>query len=113
MPRSAMATGRADYVLPAAAIAETLVRLAGGHEHVEREAVMISHQDSTTDPIERDVREQEAGSRDGRTSVVTCPDCGGVLWQANNGALVNFACHIGHRYGPDTLLVQKTEDLEA
>ena len=27
--------------------------------------------------------------------------------------LVNFRCHIGHRYTPDSLLVEKTEHLEA
>jgi two-component system chemotaxis response regulator CheB len=63
--------------------------------------------------ISEDIREQERGTRTGQVTVLSCPDCGGVMWQTTCGTYVDFSCHIGHRYSSDTLLVQKTEQLEA
>lgn len=74
---------------------------------------MLRDDETIKASIQEDIREQIAGKRDGQPSVVSCPDCGGVLWQMDQGRLVDFQCHIGHRYTADTVLVQKTEQLEA
>lgn len=50
---------------------------------------------------------------DGDATVFTCPDCGGVLWQDGTNTRVGFRCHVGHTYGPELLLGQKSEELEA
>jgi|tagenome__1003787_1003787.scaffolds.fasta_scaffold20060408_1 hypothetical protein len=42
-----------------------------------------------------------------------CPDYSGAMCRAGDQHFVDFSCHIGHRYESDTLLVQKTEQLEA
>ena len=70
-------------------------------------------QDRVSAAIQENIREQISGTRDGNTSVLSCPDCGGVMWQINQGSVVNFQCHIGHRYSPDSVLIEKTEQLEA
>jgi two-component system chemotaxis response regulator CheB len=36
--------------------------------------------------------------RMGPPSPFTCPDCGGTLWQGEDGELLQFHCHVGHRY---------------
>jgi two-component system, chemotaxis family, protein-glutamate methylesterase/glutaminase len=74
---------------------------------------MLRDDDTIDASIQEDIRDQIAGKRDGGTSVLSCPDCGGVLWQMNKGRLLDFQCHIGHRYTADTMLVEKTEQLEA
>jgi len=58
---------------------------------------------SVSDPIEvasrlaeDDIASQEHGDRKGKISVLTCPDCGGVLWQVDDQDLLEFRCHTGH-----------------
>lgn len=72
------------------------------------------------DPVERivqnvesDMSEQATHGRAGRITMLTCPECGGSLWQADEERLVSFRCHVGHVYAADALLVEKTEALEA
>src|SRR5215212_5648034 len=62
--------------------------------------------------IADDIKEQEQGARSGQTSTYSCPDCGGVLWQLDEKSVPHFQCHVGHRYGPDELVVAKSRALE-
>jgi two-component system chemotaxis response regulator CheB len=43
----------------------------------------------------------------------TCPDCGGTLWQADSSPVTRFQCHVGHAWGVESLLGNKSEELEA
>lgn len=36
--------------------------------------------------------------RNGKRSVLSCPDCGGVMWEHTEGELVRYRCHVGHAY---------------
>jgi two-component system chemotaxis response regulator CheB len=63
--------------------------------------------------IERDMAEQEANGRGGQTSLFTCPECGGAMWQVDDQALARFRCHVGHAYYGETLLAEQSEALEA
>ena len=76
--------------------------------------------------IGRDIEAQAGGRpRGGTGSVYCCPECGGVLWQIDEGggdtyggaddspAVTCFACHTGHTYAPELLLRLKSEALEA
>lgn len=36
--------------------------------------------------------------RIGRRSVLSCPDCQGVMWEIDEGELKRFRCHVGHTY---------------
>ena len=63
--------------------------------------------------IHQDFREQESNRRDGQLTMFTCPDCGGMLWQSDTGPILRFQCHVGHAWGVEALLDQKSENLEA
>jgi two-component system, chemotaxis family, protein-glutamate methylesterase/glutaminase len=43
--------------------------------------------------------EQEFGA----PTALTCPECGGALWQIEQDALVRYRCHVGHRFTEDSL----------
>jgi len=45
----------------------------------------------------------EMAARFGPPSALTCPDCGGALWQVEDGRLARYQCHVGHQYGPEAL----------
>ena len=74
---------------------------------------MQPDEDAVPIPIRRDLTAQENDERANETSVYSCPECGGVLWQIEAQEVVQFHCHVGHTYSPEGLMVQKSEALEA
>lgn len=49
--------------------------------------------------------------RIGRRSVLTCPDCNGVMWEINEGELTHYRCHVGHAYSEEALGFGMDENL--
>lgn len=75
---------------------------------------MLSQADPKTEAmIEKDKQAQEQGGRRGKVSVLTCPDCGGVMWQEDSAAMARFQCHTGHAYIGEQLMLELDEGLEA
>jgi two-component system chemotaxis response regulator CheB len=68
--------------------------------------------DDTRLTIQDGIRRQERGERAGESSVYTCPDCGGVLWQIDEGRDLTFSCHIGHAWEAGALVAAKTQVLQ-
>lgn len=115
MPSSAVENTKVDYVLPLAEIAPLLVRLA--REEADEEGAYPVPDDLKT---EGRIAEQEMNSEQmiasveklGRTSVFTCPDCHGTLWELHDGELLRYRCHVGHAYTADSLEAEQSEALE-
>jgi len=104
MPRSALRNVKVDHCLPLALIGPLLVRLAmtrdiprGKKRAVAKKRFMIP----------KDM-EKEFGLP---TSFV-CPECNGPLWETKPGRSLQFRCHEGHAYSPDSLLADHKEGLE-
>lgn len=49
--------------------------------------------------------------RIGRRSVLSCPDCGGVMWEIDEGDLVRYRCHVGHAYTAEVMSLALDESL--
>ena len=113
MPRSALRLVEADHVLPTAAIGPVLVSLAQESVRPERGERMADGEERLEKVIEEHFSEQAGNGRVEEVTVYTCPDCGGVMWQAETGPPLRFRCHVGHAYAPEPLLSQKSEDVEA
>lgn len=116
MPQSAIATELVDFVLPAVEIPARLAELAqkplpdNGHAAADDPAppdIVIE-----TNSAELDLDDMRKLDRIGDRSPLTCPDCGGVLWEMNHDALVRYRCHVGHAYTAETLLEKQTDELE-
>jgi two-component system, chemotaxis family, protein-glutamate methylesterase/glutaminase len=115
MPRRAIERATADHILPVAEIAAALTNLVqqpviaqGGHSMVDT----IDVEERLEDVIAEDFVEQAGNGRSEETTLFTCPDCGGVLWQGGEGPVLRFRCHVGHAFAPEVLLSQKSEELE-
>jgi two-component system chemotaxis response regulator CheB len=112
MPSNAMSNVAVDYVLPAEAIGTSLGRMVGQ----SREDVPVPVPSATLEvearmaDLDRDAMHEE--ERPGSPSVFACPECGGVLWEIDDGELMRFRCRVGHAYSPDTLGTKMTETLE-
>jgi PAS domain S-box-containing protein len=77
--------------------------------------LMPAESNPTTDPerlVERDVVAQVHGEREGQPSVYSCPQCGGVLWQASQANTLQFRCHVGHALSAQALFQAQRETLE-
>ncbi len=111
MPTSALRLVDADYVLPADEIGPLLHRLA--NEPVSQESMtMVDDEPQTNQIIARDIAELASDERANDLTIYTCPDCGGAMWQVEEGLSAQYACHVGHTYNPEYLFAHKTDELE-
>jgi two-component system, chemotaxis family, protein-glutamate methylesterase/glutaminase len=111
MPRTALQFVDADYVLPAAEIAATLTALAARRREGEV-ALMTTSEPERPRVIQEDLTEQGHNQRHNQLTPYTCPDCGGSLWQIEDGPIQRFHCHVGHIWSPEILMGHKAEQLE-
>jgi two-component system chemotaxis response regulator CheB len=113
MPRTARDIAGADYVLPLAQISTTLIDLVHRSPPKEGDTPVADPEENAQKVVQRAKAEQEAGGKRGDVSVLTCPECGGTLFQLENAKLIQFSCHVGHSYYAEALLAEQNEALEA
>jgi two-component system chemotaxis response regulator CheB len=116
MPASALAEVNIDHVLTTAGIQDFLMSL-------DRSTNSLPAPATNPRPLEPSLATEiiearlEAQSRDHRptdgATMYTCPDCGGTLWQVDEGAVLRFQCHVGHGWSWNALLEQKSDQLES
>lgn len=95
MPLSAIESTEVDYVLPAKEIGQKLVELANS-ESTERVL-----------PISSGGRNMAGNGQN-----YSCPECGGVLEEIEEGKMLRYRCRVGHLYSPDSLMADQTEAVE-
>lgn len=109
MPLSAMRGVEIDYVLKAAEMAPLITKLAyrekGG-------AAMTNRASAGPDPVERGT-DLTSGSPPGKLTPLTCPECGGSLWEQEDNRQIHFRCHVGHGYNVESLLQYHSQEVEA
>lgn len=110
MPESALSNVPVDYVLPIAEMGELLTRLvqipSSGNsnvpENIKLEAAIAERVVGTTDEV----------LRLGKPSTMTCPDCGGALFELRHGKLLRYRCHTGHGFTANALPKSTQHSLE-
>ena len=110
MPKSAIANVPVDHVVPLADIGSLLTDLV--HEPLPEQAEELKPEEREELP---DMSEQEErdGSIKGEPSGLTCPECGGGLFERPGGDLpLHFRCRTGHAYSPESLMAKQTDGLE-
>jgi two-component system chemotaxis response regulator CheB len=111
MPRNAMETMDVDYCLAKDEIAAVLVQLS--KEHAKESYVPVSADMKKETKIEAmDMGSIEDKDKPGTPSVFGCPDCGGILWELQDGELLRFRCRVGHAFGAEGLLSAQAEALD-
>jgi two-component system, chemotaxis family, protein-glutamate methylesterase/glutaminase len=113
MPRSALKHVSVDYVLPLAAIGETIARLV--REPVPSHVAQVTARDrmkiETEIAIEGDALRRGVMNM-GEISSNTCPECHGVLVKIQEGSVLRFRCHTGHAFSLQTLLVDVDDAID-
>lgn len=87
MPANAIAHVAVDAVVPSSLIAETVSAMVRGE----------------TPGPEGGSGEGPKTRGDDTTLTSVCPECGGVLTEEYRAGVVQWECHVGHRYSPSSL----------
>jgi two-component system chemotaxis response regulator CheB len=110
MPRSALEYVKADYIVPAARLAETLL------EVVRQPEAMAGRLPAGTGKEVRisefDLDEIENPEKVGKLSPLACPECNGTLREMENGGPIRYRCHVGHSFTAANLLAEKANTFE-
>ncbi|HYE01912.1 MAG TPA: chemotaxis protein CheB [Phycisphaerales bacterium] len=106
LPLNAVQHVEVDHIVRSSDMASLLVRLAheieSGRGGTPRGAVPDALPDvASPDNIPA-----------GPPSTYSCPECGGPLWEAEQGTALRFRCMEGHAYAADTFLASQNAKLE-
>ena len=111
MPRSAIENVDVDYILRMSDISSRLTELA--YRSVEMEEASVSSEiEMEADIAEFELEAMQDFDRPGKPSGFGCPECGGSLWELQEGSLIRFRCRTGHAYSTGSLLAEQSEALE-
>lgn len=104
MPNSALRNVKVDHCLPLDQIGPVLVRLAMTSD--------IPKGKKRTLTTKRFMVPKEMEKEFGLPTSFVCPECNGPLWKTKPGRSLQFRCHEGHAYSPDSLLADCAEQVE-
>ena len=104
MPRSALRNVKVVHCLPLAKIGPLLVRLATARD--------IAGRKKGSKPKKRFLIPKDMEKEFGLPTSFVCPECDGPLWETKPGRALQFRCHEGHAYSPDSLLAAQDQWLE-
>lgn len=104
MPKSALRNVKVDRCLPLALIGQLLVQLAITHDIPKGMKRKVG--------TKRFVTPKDMEKEFGLPTSFVCPECNGPLWETKPGRSLQFRCHEGHAYSPDSLLADHGEGLE-
>ncbi len=98
MPLNAIRKDEVDHVLRLSELGPFLVNLSktkpqgdGGLHHSSPERV-------EPDILELSMKGMRKKIMSGEQTELTCPECGGTLFESKEEGLVNFRCHVGHAF---------------
>jgi two-component system chemotaxis response regulator CheB len=111
MPASAIANVDVDDEVNVRELPALLARLVG-HPGREGKDAMTRTAGGRTETRRQGPHALQKHPPDGELSAFTCPACGGALWEARDGKLVRFACHVGHGYTAETLMKSQDDGIE-
>ena len=113
MTASAIEFVAVDHVVLPEELAATLVRLVSEEARPAGRVARTEEIDPIDpEPAEAGTAALRQGRPNGRPSSLSCPDCGGVLWETEQGQLLHFRCHVGHAFSEETLLAKQSDGLE-
>ena len=117
MPAAAIRVAFPDRVVPLAEMGQVLSELVEGAP-----ASDVSAEPQSPRPDEKDAGGMDlvevpdptatAALVDGPPSALTCPECGGALWEHEHGELTRYTCHVGHAFSPESLAEEQGRALE-
>ena len=110
MPLSALAAVTPDHTVPLADVGpllQHLVTMPTTPSPPPPDDLVLEAR--LADPGATSVAEADAW---GTHAPLTCPECGGTLWERPDGPLLRYRCHTGHAYTAQALVAEQDESIE-
>ncbi|TMK87352.1 MAG: chemotaxis protein CheB [Actinobacteria bacterium] len=107
MPANAARFADPDHVVPLDKVPALLASIVDEWSEERRVRVQQAEHD------DEQPGDASAAAQRGDPSEFTCPECGGTLWEQQEGDLLRFRCRVGHAYSTESLLADQREALEA
>jgi len=112
MPLSALHHVEVDYTVPAAQIG-TLLQQVVMTAPIRSATDMPNREENTvSDELRELTMHEDERNHPGEPSPYSCPECGGVLWELQDGELIRFRCRVGHAYTTETLTTEQARTVE-
>lgn len=110
MPRSALRATPVDHCVPLERIAPLLAELAAG----ELPAATAPPHPALHSEVQINLGADSMAHlpQIARPSGITCPDCGGALWEMNGEYPPRWRCHTGHAFSENSLAHVQAETAE-
>lgn len=109
MPLAAIRGVDVDHVLRAGQIGPLIASLTKG---VSPRGAVMSGDGSHQDPAERG-GDLTVAAPAGDLIPLTCPECGGSLWEQDDGRQIRYRCHVGHAFNGESLLEYLSDEVES
>jgi two-component system, chemotaxis family, protein-glutamate methylesterase/glutaminase len=112
MPQTAIGKSEIDFVLPITEIAAKIVELATRDEPDGRGEPMKQDPQFGQEQL---IEDREHFKNNGKTTprtLLTCPECGGVLWETHQSHVLGYRCQIGHTFSEESLAVSHANSVE-
>jgi two-component system chemotaxis response regulator CheB len=108
MPTAAIRRVAPDRVLTPEQIAAAVTEFAGPGARTGHNGQTVRE----TSERER-IHEQANPEQPGEETGLTCPDCGGAIYELDDGGVTTYRCRVGHQYGSDTFVVEQSKTVES
>lgn len=113
MPQSAVDHVKVDAVLPLGELAKRLIALV---HTASVPSAALPATDPTTElellSTQMDESTLDRTEHPGTPSGFGCPECGGVMWQINDGPMLRYRCRVGHAMSSRVLLAAQSDAME-
>jgi two-component system chemotaxis response regulator CheB len=113
MPESALEYCPVDYCVPLAEMPALLVRLTREPATTADAWPASGLLTYETHMAEMDEGTMEQAQTPGALTSLTCPECGGPIYELRDSKLVRYRCRSGHGFTPETMAADKAEAVEA
>ena len=109
MPATALGRVKPDHVVPLSAMPALLEKLV--KEPAAQAKPVPWNVKYEVEIAKGRAMTMEDMDRMGRRSVLTCPDCGGTMWEVEDANLVRYRYHVGHPYTSELMGIALDETL--
>lgn len=72
-------------------------------QHVQTSA----DDDSLERIVDQDIQARVQGMHPNSPSTITCPECGGVIWEVEHDGATRYECRIGHTYSTESFIAEQ------
>jgi two-component system chemotaxis response regulator CheB len=105
MPNAAIAATQVDCVVGIAGMSAALAKLVSEPAGEERRGAVEKPDQVQQDPTGLTLV-------DGPPTPLSCPTCGGALWEEFEGSVLRFRCQVGHAYSAQSMLSEQGSAVE-